>query len=161
MVSDIQRMTLMQMASTSLNPCCNGIWSQTQPPEDFRPCWRRLNPCCNGIWSQTYCVHRTTNGHKTVLILVVMEYGLRRKGNKNERELWRVLILVVMEYGLRHFVHKVPMLSNQKCLNPCCNGIWSQTNPFLEDSEEKPGLNPCCNGIWSQTLQAAKRKGNK
>ena len=36
------------------------------------------------------------------------------------------------------------------CLNPCCNGIWSQT-VMLEDKGLQAGLNPCCNGIWSQT----------
>ena len=34
-------------------------------------------------------------------------------------------------------------------LNPCCNGIWSQT--LLVGAEIEFGLNPCCNGIWSQT----------
>ena len=37
-----------------------------------------------------------------VLILVVMEYGLRRTEVVAERVCRRVLILVVMEYGLGH-----------------------------------------------------------
>ena len=40
--------------------------------------------------------------------------------------------------------------SQRICLNPCCNGIWSQTESD-EYSVYEGGLNPCCNGIWSQT----------
>ena len=112
-----------------------------------------------------------------VLILVVMEYGLRR--SSISLGMLMVLILVVMEYGLRHWCtsSRKPVCG----LNPCCNGIWSQTdgkpikhdvwavlilvvmeyglrqdianmlNGFLE------GLNPCCNGIWSQTTSLNQR----
>ena len=84
---------------TGLNPCCNGIWPQTAATT--KPCAvsARLNPCCNGIWPQT-CKKRE-------LI-----------------ELCKVLILVVMEYGLRLDAYKDVTPSG---LNPCCNGIWSQT----------------------------------
>ena len=34
-----------------------------------------LNPCCNGIWSRTLICIRHLN-FSSVLILVVMEYGL-------------------------------------------------------------------------------------
>ena len=37
-----------------------------------------LNPCCNGIWSQTNSELIPDCGKLAVLILVVMEYGLRR-----------------------------------------------------------------------------------
>ena len=37
-----------------------------------------LNPCCNGIWSQTFDDSDFTE--VAVLILVVMEYGLRLIG---------------------------------------------------------------------------------
>ena len=37
-------------------------------------------------------------------------------------------------------------------LNPCCNGIRSQTSE-VHRQEDGAGLNPCCNGIWSQTEQ--------
>ena len=62
-----------------------------------------------------------------VLILVVMEYGLRLllinifQTFKNI-----VLILVVMEYGLRHVIKDFKD-DDGNSLNPCCNGIWSQT----------------------------------
>ena len=57
-----------------------------------------------------------------------------------------------MEYGLRLFIHLIP-LYYESCLNPCCNGIWSQTllsNPLIQQIMRC--LNPCCNGIWSQTI---------
>ena len=82
----------------------------------------RLNPCCNGIWSQTF----STGVFKLrrVLILVVMEYGLRQ--NPCQQGKGRpVLILVVMEYGLRLMLRCI--CGAKKSLNPCCNGIWSQT----------------------------------
>ncbi len=81
-----------------LNPCCNGIWSQTAIVlyEDIS-C---LNPCCNGIWSQTEPEPIVEPVATPVLILVVMEYGLRRLSTISSGPLL-VLILVVMEYGLR------------------------------------------------------------
>ena len=39
-------------------------------------CVACLNPCCNGIWSQTY-IEVYSQEYYEVLILVVMEYGLR------------------------------------------------------------------------------------
>ena len=60
-----------------------------------------------------------------VLILVVMEYGLRQHSHQLKRQKKpSVLILVVMEYGLRH---EVKTFHNVISLNPCCNGILSQT----------------------------------
>ena len=49
----------------------------------LRPCgfshasFSCLNPCCNGIWSQTLWCYQQKQQQKSVLILVVMEYGLR------------------------------------------------------------------------------------
>ena len=67
--------------------------------------WYRLNPCCNGIWSQT---EPSPQHHFTfsVLILVVMEYGLRQSGEifVSVSQKGYVLILVVMEYGLRLYL---------------------------------------------------------
>ena len=59
-----------------------------------------LNPCCNGIWSQTLRIFHKEKGYHVVLILVVMEYGLRHEALKDKQG-YTVLILVVMEYGLR------------------------------------------------------------
>ena len=68
-------------------------------PYYYRPYYRSLNPCCNGIWSQTLTCRLSEVGTK-VLILVVMEYGLRPV-RIMESKVCFVLILVVMEYGLR------------------------------------------------------------
>ena len=44
---------------------------------------------------------KTDGSFKNVLILVVMEYGLRPKNSAKVESWFKVLILVVMEYGLR------------------------------------------------------------
>ena len=62
--------------------------------------------------------------HNNVLILVVMEYGLRPHFSNRGRKVRTVLILVVMEYGLRLLRNRYNVTPG---LNPCCNGIWSQT----------------------------------
>ncbi len=62
-----------------------------------------LNPCFNGIWSATgYEIHHEILIAKDVLILVLMEYGLRLKRQFSTWRNFEVLILVLMEYGLRH-----------------------------------------------------------
>ena len=61
-----------------------------------------------------------------VLILILLEYGLRRphwcpsKGQKP------VLILILLEYGLRHIVTHC-YCTDKACLNPYSIGIWSAT----------------------------------
>ena len=64
-----------------------------------------LNPCCNGIWSQTNTTTFVLLANK-VLILVVMEYGLRHSLSLGGCCADGVLILVVMEYGLRRQYQK-------------------------------------------------------
>ena len=70
-----------------------------------------------------------------------------------EHYAFEVLILVVMEYGLRLSSAKSGRNESVWCLNPCCNGIWSQTSTaeMLKFQSVEESLNPCCNGIWSQT----------
>ena len=61
----------------------------------------RLNPCFNGIWSATISKELSPHGD-CVLILVLMEYGLRHEVlDYFDRHYKTVLILVLMEYGLR------------------------------------------------------------
>ena len=61
-----------------------------------------LNPCFNGIWSATQNFIGINQTSGEVLILVLMEYGLRQ--------------------------HSATYNSGRKfCLNPCFNGIWSAT----------------------------------
>ncbi len=62
---------------TGLNPCCNGRWSQTSYIFIYTTLLYGLNPCCNGRWSQTEASEHYASLHK-VLILVVMEDGLRQ-----------------------------------------------------------------------------------
>ena len=86
-----------------------------------------------------------------------------------------VLILVVMEDTLREYIDLVSV--NPVCLNPCCNGRYSQRNYIISENtllsvlilvvmedtlrdfdyhilDLSRGLNPCCNGRYSQSLVA-------
>ena len=60
-----------------------------------------LNPCFNGIWSARENQEFITEQILVVLILVLMEYGLRDDNVRSKRVRRPVLILVLMEYGLR------------------------------------------------------------
>ena len=109
-----------------------------------------LNPCFNGIWSARIKDFASKNWSTRVLILVLMEYGLRAlmghlldskpiaclnpcfNGIWSARRIcfpWSplrpVLILVLMEYGLRERDRRDSKRRPQACLNPCFNGIWS------------------------------------
>ncbi len=58
-----------------------------------------------------------------------MEYGLRHMEAYEGMEITIiVLILVVMEYGLRLCLEGMVTACS---LNPCCNGIWSQTTNVM------------------------------
>ena len=131
----------------------------------------RLNPCFNGIWSASFRV-APRRPNSRVLILVLMEYGLRvwhlkgsmmimeclnpcfngiwsaRQGTSSQVTIKGVLILVLMEYGLRELLcsHRRRGVG----LNPCFNGIWSASNTLMEEiGKNDIRLNPCFNGIWS------------
>ena len=60
-----------------------------------------LNPYSIGIWSATGNEHLLGTTNKPVLILILLEYGLRLLLLR--RKDWRciVLILILLEYGLR------------------------------------------------------------
>ena len=150
MVSDAAATSTRATKRMRLNPCCNGIWSLTSAPV-ISALLKCLNPCCNGIWSLTRQWCTVWPFAKSVLILVVMEYGLWRRWTLQSSIQKEVLILVVMEYGLwqqlcllcddgRAVLILVVMeyglwprqiggwgVWNALCLNPCCNGIWSLT----------------------------------
>ena len=86
-----------------------------------------LNPCCCGRWSQRlldYIGKRVT----LVLILVVVEDGLRVYFRLPYEERKDVLILVLVEDGLRVPTGRT-INSLWECLNPCSYGRWSQ-RPF-------------------------------
>ena len=61
-----------------LNPCCYGRWSQSLELQNFLLYFASLNPCCYGRWSQRGRERPSNRVESvTVLILVVMEDGLR------------------------------------------------------------------------------------
>ena len=61
-----------------------------------------------------------------------MEYGLRLEGDVNHISFFRsVLILILLEYGLRLSAER-PDRSFIKRLNPYSIGIWSAT-PYATD----------------------------
>ncbi len=143
--------------------------SDALPPTD-------INPCFNGIWSASGRRGAGCRLHLCVLILVLMEYGLRvgapmllwrgRYGGLNpcfngiwsasksyvqDNNIMSVLILVLMEYGLRGW-GLMPSKKWTNSLNPCFNGIWS-ASPFGQAGLlSNTRLNPCFNGIWSASV---------
>ena len=82
-----------------------------------------LNPCFDGIWSASEEEYDQLSNQASVLILVLMEYGLRELlvPQQHPRE-YVVLILVLMEYGLRG-VQSQEHETTETSLNPCFNGI--------------------------------------
>ena len=67
-----------------------------------------------------------------------------------------VLILVLMEYGLRERLLSPDDLYGSR-LNPCFNGIWSARVSYREFWEIGfESLNPCFNGIWSARVKSMK-----
>ena len=111
-----------------------------------------LNPCCSGRWSATLS-HRLLNlFYRVVLILVVVEDGLRPAYFSIKVSLDDVLILVVVEDGLR------PPKTHQMCSGPFVlilvvveDGLRRlDGNRVVVD--EPVCLNPCCSGRWSATI---------
>ena len=63
---------------------------------------RRLNPYSIGIWSATDSSESHDLTCQGVLILILLEYGLRQmKVSRIEVKKNPVLILILLEYGLR------------------------------------------------------------
>ncbi len=111
---------------------------------------------------------------ETVLILILLEYGLRPASNSLGACCKLVLILILLEYGLRPPTNNSTILM-PGCLNPYSIGIWSATIHWCnvrqnEDvlililleyglrqgggessRQDVPGLNPYSIGIWSAT----------
>ena len=94
-------------------------------------------------------VHNDTP--RSVLILILLEYGLRRLVRvRNRFLLFIVLILILLEYGLRllHYgEHQVHSIG----LNPYSIGIWSATRLQKAIKKQCICLNPYSIGIWSAT----------
>ena len=79
-----------------------------------------------------------------------MEYGLGPAMATVLTGEQSVLILVLMEYGLGHADGNLDGTGGHS-LNPCFNGIWSRTNVLTLNAVAQICLNPCFNGIWSRT----------
>ena len=60
-----------------------------------------LNPYSIGIWSATNCKQVAFNRAWVVLILILLEYGLRQQDAVSSATVVAVLILILLEYGLR------------------------------------------------------------
>ena len=60
-----------------------------------------LNPYSIGIWSATNCKQVAFNRAWVVLILILLEYGLRHIVTVQIKHSMLVLILILLEYGLR------------------------------------------------------------
>ena len=61
----------------SLNPYSTGIWSATALLHLWCKDRCRLNPYSTGIWSATLEILKLQNQYEDVLILILLEYGLR------------------------------------------------------------------------------------
>ena len=110
-----------------------------------------LNPYSIGIWSATPTLTCPQGWGKLVLILILLEYGLRRRDNiaikllflclnpysigiwsatiyteEEEEDMIEVLILILLEYGLRP-AKKAAKEHKLTGLNPYSIGIWSAT----------------------------------
>ena len=63
--------------ASGLNPYSIGIWSATKTIKFTVSTERRLNPYSIGIWSATLKLHEFSHRKSRVLILILLEYGLR------------------------------------------------------------------------------------
>ena len=68
-----------------------------------------------------------------VLILILLEYGLRPTGANPFLPKGTVLILILLEYGLRPW-QQLNFATVFLCLNPYSIGIWSATYGYTEVS---------------------------
>ena len=100
---DSLKLKSTQLSMQSLNPCCNGRYSQSLSDKSvvMRPTLG-LNPCCNGRYSQRTNV-----------------LSLPRKGSVSLNPCCNG------RYSQRTITQQKPQ--NVRCLNPCCNGRYSQS----------------------------------
>ena len=72
-----------------------------------------------------------------VLILILLEYGLRLKWINVRLNEEKVLILILLEYGLRLNVRQNEDSQKFAGLNPYSTGIWSATHSLGQRSSER------------------------
>ena len=87
-----------------------------------------LNPYSTGIWSATGGLFDYNDINKIVLILILLEYGLRHFVKLEQNgSVSKVLILILLEYGLRLLGEGDDSITLDRGLNPYSTGIWSAT----------------------------------
>ena len=95
---------------------------------------------------------------RSVLILILLEYGLRPTYEEAITKLDTVLILILLEYGLR--LNETLTVEQFKAgLNPYSIGIWSATTSTSHPTTCS-GLNPYSIGIWSATHNEGEQRKN-
>ena len=95
------------MISCCLNPYSIGIWSATKAEKHVDKIQVSLNPYSIGIWSATYMRKAKEVHLYWVLILILLEYGLRRDLLDDDDQPLLVLILILLEYGLRRIQYQL------------------------------------------------------
>ena len=103
MVCDFEVVRVGETYFAGLNPYSIGIWSATDWLSSHENDYYCLNPYSIGIWSATHTEVHGRYAPYLVLILILLEYGLR--------------LSRLMTYSQCH-----------KGLNPYSIGIWSATN---------------------------------
>ena len=140
-----------------LNPCFNGIWSARR-----RCLYHRhlehysLNPCFNGIWSASLSLYAPQISDKEVLILILMEYGLRAFSVGTVKVICVRLNPCFNGIWSASLADKSVRTIWLTSLNPCFNGIWSASPLMRSLMRSWIGLNPCFNGIWSARVKSVK-----
>ena len=118
--------TALTFMLISLNPYSIGIWSATSTSEITKDFKNGLNPYSIGIWSATQRSSERGFCKICVLILILLEYGLRQPARRALARRGGVLILILLEYGLRP-IGKWHLGLGSRSLNPYSIGIWSAT----------------------------------
>ena len=96
----------------SLNPCFNGRWSASQVQRNLMHCSLiRLNPCFNGRWSASDHVDVIYGSTASLNPCFNGRWSARTENYAPEYLPLSVLILVLMEDGLR--VHNPNMADNK------------------------------------------------
>ena len=101
------------MVNIRLNPCFSGRWSARRRRSGSATRFLSLNPCFSGRWSARFEIYSFQQRNIKVLILVLVEDGLREEYERREtRRFRKVLILVLVEDCLR--VDRIIVLHDKK-----------------------------------------------
>ena len=109
-----------------------------------------LNPYSIGIWSATPLKLTIMKRNYYVLILILLEYGLRQMQQHRFENLYLVLILILLEYGLRH-TNKLLKWKQSFVLILILLEYGLRLANIFSSLRVYAGLNPYSIGIWSAT----------